>query len=308
MDLTEAADAIREKLIEHRISRTANLWSTILKQIRKQDSFDGHYADTILEIIRSFLSRLDDQTAIGLWRTTEAGFADDTEDDCLFPDCIRIDLEMELLKAVTDLAWNEAKESTHRRKGGLPKKLGSPRDNMLIGSADTIPISRHCAAARPWPCRLYCKASISQPIHARVTKTAAQGEQRGDGSPKSCDLCLPRTRPRFQTGPEVRQAGRVTSWRSGERLVANQALSLMKSPQNYRGIPRFFNRRFNLRAELAEAARCRNLNVRLVLSGDDRDRTGNLLVANQALSNRRKLFHSNRLRNHFRRAGLFQEL
>jgi len=65
-----------------------------------------------LEIIRSFLSRLDDQTAIGLWRTTEAGFADDTEDDCLFPDCIRIDLEMELLKAVTDLAWNEAKEST----------------------------------------------------------------------------------------------------------------------------------------------------------------------------------------------------
>ena len=111
MELTEAADAIREKLIEHRISRTANLWSTILKQIRKQDSFDGHRADTILEIIRSFLSRLDDQTAIGLWRKTEAGLADDSEDDCLFPDCVRIDLEMELLQAVTDLAWSEAKES-----------------------------------------------------------------------------------------------------------------------------------------------------------------------------------------------------
>ena len=112
MELTEAADAIREKLIEHRISRRANLWSTILKQIRKQDSFDGQYADTILAIIRSFLSRLDDQTAIGLWRTTEAGFADETEDDCLLPDCIRIDLGMELLTAVTDLAWNEAKKST----------------------------------------------------------------------------------------------------------------------------------------------------------------------------------------------------
>ena len=112
MELTEAADAIREKLIEHRISRTANLWSTILKQIRKQDAFDGQYADTILEIIRSFLSQLDDETSIALWRTTEAGFADDTEDDCLFPDSIRMDLEMELLKAVTDLAWNEAKEST----------------------------------------------------------------------------------------------------------------------------------------------------------------------------------------------------
>ena len=58
MELTEAADAIREKLIEHRMSRTTNLWSTILKQIRKQDAFDGQYADTILEIIRSFLSQL----------------------------------------------------------------------------------------------------------------------------------------------------------------------------------------------------------------------------------------------------------
>jgi hypothetical protein len=52
MELTEATDAIREKLLEHRIFRTANLWSTILQQIRKQDAFDGHYADTILEIIR----------------------------------------------------------------------------------------------------------------------------------------------------------------------------------------------------------------------------------------------------------------
>ena len=110
MDLTEAVEAIREILIEHRISRTSTLWSKILTQIRKADSFDGNYADTILEIIRSFLSRLDDQTAISLWRTTEAGFGDDAEDDCLFPDSIRIDLQMELLKAVTDLAWSEAKE------------------------------------------------------------------------------------------------------------------------------------------------------------------------------------------------------
>ncbi len=111
MHLVEAADAIREKLVEHQISRTANLWSTILKQIRKQYSIDGQYADTILGIIRRFLSQLDDETSIALWRTTEAGFADESHDDCLFPDCIRIDLEMELLKAVTDLAWNEAKES-----------------------------------------------------------------------------------------------------------------------------------------------------------------------------------------------------
>jgi hypothetical protein len=112
MELPEAAYAIREKLVEHRISRTANVWSTILKQIRKRDSFDGKHADTILDTIRSFLSQLDDPTVIALWRTTESRFTDETEDDRLFPDSIRMELEMELLKEVTDLAWNEANEST----------------------------------------------------------------------------------------------------------------------------------------------------------------------------------------------------
>jgi hypothetical protein len=110
MELAEAADAIREELIEHRISQRARLWSTILKQIKTQNSFDGNHVDTILEIIRSFLSKLDDQTAIGIWRTTEARFADETDDDYLFPDSVRIDLEMELLKAVTDLAWYEGND------------------------------------------------------------------------------------------------------------------------------------------------------------------------------------------------------
>jgi hypothetical protein len=109
MQLSDAIDAIREKLMEHRISRTADLWSTILKQIVEQDSFDGRPADTILVLIRSYLDQLGDQTSIALWRTTEAGFADDTEDDCLFPGSIRMEPEMELLKGVTDLAWDEAK-------------------------------------------------------------------------------------------------------------------------------------------------------------------------------------------------------
>ena len=109
MHLSEAIHAIREKLMEHRISRTADLWSTILNQIAEQDSFDGRHADTILDLIRSYLGQLGDRTSIALWRTTEAGFAEETEDDCLFPDSNRMDLEMELLKGATDLAWDEAK-------------------------------------------------------------------------------------------------------------------------------------------------------------------------------------------------------
>jgi hypothetical protein len=110
MYIPEAVDDIRERLVKHRLSGRKTLWSTILKQIAKQDSFDGQYADMILKTIRSFLKSLDDRTIISLWRQTETGMSDDTDDECLLPDCCRMDLEMELLQEVTDLAWEEAKD------------------------------------------------------------------------------------------------------------------------------------------------------------------------------------------------------
>jgi hypothetical protein len=108
MYLTEAVDAIRETLVQHRLSGRKTLWATILKQIAKEDAFDGHYADTILEVIRSFLSRVDDETLISLWRQTETGMGDETEDECLYPGSVRMNLEMELLQEITHLAWEEA--------------------------------------------------------------------------------------------------------------------------------------------------------------------------------------------------------
>ena len=108
MYLTKAVDEIREKLVRHRLAPRKLLWPTILKQIAKQDSFDGAYAEIILEIIRSFLQPLDDATIISLWRETEVGMGDETEDDHLFPNGLRMDVEMELLQQITDLAWYEA--------------------------------------------------------------------------------------------------------------------------------------------------------------------------------------------------------
>jgi hypothetical protein len=109
MHLTEAVDAIRERLVRHRLSGRKPLWATILKQTAKQDGFDGHYADTILEVIRHFVRQLDDETTISLWRQTETGMGDQTEEAYLFPDSVRMDLEMESLQEITDLAWTEAK-------------------------------------------------------------------------------------------------------------------------------------------------------------------------------------------------------
>jgi hypothetical protein len=109
MYLTEALVEIREKLVQHRLSGRKTLWATILKQIAKQDAFDGAYADTILEVIRVFLKPFDGKTIISLWRETEVGMCDETPVELLFPDDLRMDVEMELLQQVTDLAWDEAK-------------------------------------------------------------------------------------------------------------------------------------------------------------------------------------------------------
>lgn len=116
MYLTEAVDEIRDTLVTHRLSGRKTLWATILKQIAKQDSFDGHYADTILNAIRAFLKPLDDKTILSLWRETETGMCDNTEDECLFPDCCRMDLEMEILQQTTELAWWEAEQLKPKSK------------------------------------------------------------------------------------------------------------------------------------------------------------------------------------------------
>jgi hypothetical protein len=62
MYLGEAVDAIREKLVRHRLSGRKTLWATNLEQIAKQ------CADVILEVIRSVLSQVGDGTIISLWR------------------------------------------------------------------------------------------------------------------------------------------------------------------------------------------------------------------------------------------------
>lgn len=43
MYLTEAVDEIRDTLVQHRLSGRKTFWATILKQIAKQDGFDGQY-------------------------------------------------------------------------------------------------------------------------------------------------------------------------------------------------------------------------------------------------------------------------
>ena len=111
-----AVDDIRQAATEYRLpgSRKKLLWATILAQVAKSDMCDGSLADLLLDIIRDYLKRPSDEEIISMWLETETGSGDNPEE--LLADCVRIDLEMELLAEVTRVAWEEARPRTLRKK------------------------------------------------------------------------------------------------------------------------------------------------------------------------------------------------
>ena len=111
-----AVDDIRATATEHRLpgSKRKFLWATILAQVAKSDMCDGSLADLLLDIIRDYLKRPSDEEIISMWLETETGSGDDPE--ALLADCVRIDLEMELLAEVTRVAWDEARPKTQKKK------------------------------------------------------------------------------------------------------------------------------------------------------------------------------------------------
>lgn len=108
MYLSEAVDEIRERLAKHRLAPRRFLWPTILRQIKKQDCFDGLLVTPIEEAVRALLRPLDDATLISLWRETEIGMCKEDEADRYFTDDLRYDVEMEILQQLMDMAWYEA--------------------------------------------------------------------------------------------------------------------------------------------------------------------------------------------------------
>ena len=74
MHLAEAVDTNSRETGPHGLSARKSLLETILKQIAKQDGFDGHYDDTSLEVIRHFVRQLDNETTLSFWRQTRTTF------------------------------------------------------------------------------------------------------------------------------------------------------------------------------------------------------------------------------------------
>lgn len=116
MSFFAAVDDIREAAIDHRLPgpRKKLLWATILSQVAKSDTCDGSLAELLLELIRDYLKKPDDEDIIAMWLETETGGGDNPEE--LLPDGVRIELEMELLAEVTRIAWDEARPQGKKKK------------------------------------------------------------------------------------------------------------------------------------------------------------------------------------------------
>src|ERR1700733_11320967 len=83
---------------------------------------------------------------------------------------------------------------------------------------------------------------------------------------------------------EIRHSRGVTRLRRRKVPGFTEALAQMKNSQNQVRIPRFFDGALNVTRKIAAEICRHNLKFWMVLSGDNRDRTGNLLVAKQELS------------------------
>jgi hypothetical protein len=111
MVLDEAVESIRSAAQRHTVpggkGRKRDLWDTAIAQIAERDSFDGECFDTFSDLIREFLAKLSDETVIDLSCQTETGMGHNPEEQ--IADCVRIELEDELLHEVTEAAWEEAR-------------------------------------------------------------------------------------------------------------------------------------------------------------------------------------------------------
>jgi len=116
MSFYTAVDDIREAAAQYRLpgSKRDFLWSTILAQVAKTDTCDGALAELLQDIIRDYFKRPTDEEIISMWLETETGGGDDPEE--LIADCVRINLEMELLAEVTRVAWDEARPRAQKKK------------------------------------------------------------------------------------------------------------------------------------------------------------------------------------------------
>lgn len=111
-----AVDDVRTAAVEHRLPgpRKKFLWATILAQVAKRDACDGALADLLLDIIRDYLKKADDEDITAMWLQTESGGGDAPEE--VVADWVRPSLEMELLAEVTRVAWDEARPQGKKKK------------------------------------------------------------------------------------------------------------------------------------------------------------------------------------------------
>ena len=85
-----------------------NLWDTAVHQIKKKNSLDGFYYDSIQSISNEYIKKLKENEIVQIWKETETGMNSSYEAENVPIDSLKFELEEEIMYEITGLAWSEA--------------------------------------------------------------------------------------------------------------------------------------------------------------------------------------------------------
>ncbi len=89
-----------------------NLWDMAVHQIKKKNSLDGFYYDSIQSISNEYISKLKANEVMRIWKETETGMNSNYEAGNVPIDSLKFDLEEEIMYEITGVAWSEAENHT----------------------------------------------------------------------------------------------------------------------------------------------------------------------------------------------------
>ena len=91
-----------------------SVWSSIIMQIKKSDSFSNKYVHVIENRIEGFIDRITDGEKITLYNETETGITNPIDIETAIISQVELDLQMELLDEVTKELFEYVEHSMNK--------------------------------------------------------------------------------------------------------------------------------------------------------------------------------------------------
>lgn len=103
-----------------------SVWSSIIMQIKKSDSFNNQYVHIIENRIVGFIDRITDEDKINLYNETETGIANPIDVETAIISQVELDLHMELLDEVTKELFEYVENSINKKSNNYNCEKSEP--------------------------------------------------------------------------------------------------------------------------------------------------------------------------------------